>query len=102
MVPHPDKYQSREIRKAIREVLMAEWDPIGVRDLSGPEDEYDVFVGTVYLLLVREDVSADQIEAHLLDAATGRLGLPRTSGIEESSARAASKLIELRPQFQLH
>lgn len=102
MALHPDKYQSREIRKAIRALLMAEWDPIGVRGLSGSEDVYDVFVGSVYLVLVQEDVSANQIEAHLIDAATGRLGLRRTAGIQEASSRTASKLMELRPQLQLH
>jgi hypothetical protein len=102
MVRHPDKYQSREIRKAIRELLMADWDPIGLRGLPGSERVYDVFVGSVYLVLVQEEVSAGQIEAHLLDAATGRLGLPRTAGIEEASARAAGKLMQLRPQLQLH
>jgi hypothetical protein len=102
MVPLPEKYQSREIRRAIRDLLMAEWDPIGVRGSPGSERVYDVFVGGVYLLLTQEVVSAELIEAHLIDAATGRLGLRRTAGIEEASARAASKLMELRPQLQLH
>jgi len=102
MVPQPDKYQSREIRKAVRELLMAEWDPLGVRGLPGSEGVYDVFVASVYLVLVQEDVSAEQIEAHLLDAATARLGHPRTAGIDQASTRAASKLMELRPQLQLH
>jgi hypothetical protein len=63
---------------------------------------YDVFVGSVYLMLMQEDVSAELMEDHLVDAATGRLGLRRTAGIQEASARTGSKLMELRPQFQLH
>lgn len=102
MVPLPEKYQSREIRQAIRDLLMVAWDPIGVRGSPGSEHVYDVFVGGVYLLLTQEDASAELIEAHLIDAATGRLGLRPTAGIEEASARAASKLMELRPQLQLH
>lgn len=81
---------------------MAEWDPFGVRGSPGSECEYDVFVGGIYLMLTQEDVSAELIEAHLIEAATRRLELRRTAGIEEASARAASKLIELRPQFRLH
>jgi hypothetical protein len=102
MVPLPDKYQSREIRRTIRDLLNTEWDPIGVRGTSGSEGEYDEVVGSVYFLLTREDVSAELIAAHLTDAATGLLGLQRTAFIEESSAHAASKLMELRPQFQVH
>jgi hypothetical protein len=102
MVSQPDKYHSREIRRTIGELLMAEWNPIGVRGSLGSERVYDVFVGSVFLVLQQEDASSELIEAHLLDAATGRLGLRRTAGIEEASARAASKLMELRPQFQLH
>jgi hypothetical protein len=40
-----NKYQSRENRARVREVLMRDWDPIGIRALEGPEDEYDNMVG---------------------------------------------------------
>ena len=81
---------------------MAEWDPIGVRGSSGSAHVYDVFVGSVYLLLQMEEVGTDQIEAHLVEAATARLGIPGSPELVESSARVASKLMGLRPQFQLH
>ena len=46
-----NKYQSRENRAEVREVLMREWDPIGVRDCADAQDEYDAYVGKVYVML---------------------------------------------------
>ena len=101
MVPEPDKYQSREIRRVIRDILLEEWDPLGVRGTSGAERVYDAFVGSVYLLLKMPDITVDQVGAHLIDAAVERLAFERTE-IAPASARAAAKLMELRPQLQLH
>jgi hypothetical protein len=48
-----DKEGSREIRRHIRRVLMAESDPIGVSDIPEAADEYDSYIGGVYELLER-------------------------------------------------
>jgi hypothetical protein len=55
-----NKYQSRENRAKIREILMHEWDPIGVRDAPEAQDEYDAYVGRVYVMLVDEARHARQ------------------------------------------
>ena len=47
--------QARDYHAAIREVLMREWDAIGVADMSGAADEYDSYIGEVYGLLVRRE-----------------------------------------------
>jgi hypothetical protein len=44
--------QARDYHAAIREVLMREWDPIGVADIPEAADEYDSYIGEVYGLLV--------------------------------------------------
>jgi len=36
-----DKYESRRIRVAIRNVLLGVWDPIGIKDEPNAQDEYD-------------------------------------------------------------
>lgn len=50
-----DKEQSRRNRGRIRDLLMREWDPIGIKD------EYDGYVGKVYVMLMYENASADAI-----------------------------------------
>jgi hypothetical protein len=48
-----DKERSREVRRNIRRILMAEWDPIGVCDIPDAALEYDGYIGGVYELLER-------------------------------------------------
>jgi hypothetical protein len=43
-----NKYQSRENRARVREILMREWDPIGVAGSPEAADEYDSYVGKVH------------------------------------------------------
>jgi hypothetical protein len=72
-----DKERSRDIRRHIRRILMAEWDPIGVSDIPEAADEYDSYIGGVYELLERgssqtsiytylRNIEVDQME--LVDA----------------------------------
>jgi hypothetical protein len=50
--------QARSYHAAIREVLLREWDPIGVADFPQAADEYDSYIGQVYgLLICREPLS---------------------------------------------
>jgi hypothetical protein len=39
------------LRQDIREILLWEWDPIGVNDIPEAEDEYDAYLEPVYSLL---------------------------------------------------
>ncbi len=45
------KQRAREIQDSIRQVLLHDWDPIGVADEPAAQDEYDAYVGGVYRLL---------------------------------------------------
>jgi hypothetical protein len=60
--------------KAIRDVLMSDWDPIGVRDVPEAQDEYDGYVGGVYRLLASR-AEAERIAAHLTYVETTMMGL---------------------------
>lgn len=54
--------RAEEIQGAIRQILLHDWDPIGVVEVEEAQDEYDSYVGGVYRLLVSaappEDVAA--------------------------------------------
>ena len=93
-----NKYISRENRATVREVLLQEWDPIGVRELGLPEDEYDAYVGKVYVMLMDEE-SKEALAGYLLDIATRHMGLSDFD-LSERSKRAAEKLVSLRPSFR--
>ncbi len=51
MSEHLDR--ARRYHNAIREVLLHEWDPIGVSHVPAAHDEYDSYVGEIYALLIR-------------------------------------------------
>jgi hypothetical protein len=94
-----NKYISRENRTTVRKILMQDWDPIGVRGHQGAEDEYDAYVGQVYVMLMNEE-SEEAITSYLWDIATGYIGCTPSSDLAERGARVAEKLVALRPSFR--
>jgi hypothetical protein len=40
-----------DIQDSIRQILIRDWDPIGVRDNPKLQDEYDSYIGPVYRIL---------------------------------------------------
>jgi hypothetical protein len=93
-----NKYQSRENRAQVREVLLREWDLIGV---GRAQDEYDAYVGKVYVMLMDEHATAEAIAAYLFEVATGHMGLSDPE-LAERSKNTAELLIGLRPHFETH
>jgi hypothetical protein len=65
------------IENAIREVLLRDWDPIGVADVRETQDEYDGYIGGVYRLLASGQ-NDEAIAAHLAAIQTDAMGLPRS------------------------
>lgn len=97
-----NKYQSRENRARVREVLMREWDPIGVSGVPEAVDEYDRYVGTVYVMLMDHRATAEAIATYLLGIATHHMSPSAHALLAERSSRAATILVGLRPEFETH
>jgi hypothetical protein len=51
MADHQER--ARKYHQAIRTALLREWDPIGVAETPGAQDEYDSYVASVYKLLIQ-------------------------------------------------
>ena len=47
--------QARDYHAAIREILLRDWDPIGVADVPEAQDEYDSYISQIYGLLIRRE-----------------------------------------------
>jgi len=69
----PKSLRAREIMNQIHDVLWYDWDPIGVRELGGPEDEYDSYIGGIYRLLT-QDANADAVIDYLYRIETDAMG----------------------------
>jgi hypothetical protein len=79
-----------EIQESIGHILFYDWDPIGIND-SGPNDEYDSYVGGIYRLLA-SNASEYQIIERLYQLETISMGL---SGNRERLKNVAEKLMKL-------
>jgi hypothetical protein len=44
--------QSRENRARVRQILLHDWDPIGIQDVPEASDEYDRYVDKAYVMLM--------------------------------------------------
>jgi hypothetical protein len=97
-----NKYQSRVKRARVREVLMREWNPIGVAGIPEAADEYDAYADKAYVMLMDDRATAETISAYLFEIATSHMGLSRTGDLADRSARAAKALVAMRPEFETH
>ena len=67
--------RASEIMNSIREILLRDWDPIGIADdEEWPRDEYDAYVGQIYSFLIRNE-PADFIARHLCFVEGSMMGL---------------------------
>ena len=83
--------RARAIQESIPRILIKDWDPIGIHDHQGMQDEYNSYVGGVYRLLAGGATVA-QIAAHLGHIAQVEMGLA-SNAIHDTSVAGA--LLEL-------
>jgi len=70
-----NKHQrAHAIQESIREILLRDWDPIGINDVPEASDEYDSYVGGVYRLLA-SGCSVEELINHLFIIETRTMGL---------------------------
>jgi hypothetical protein len=81
---------------------MREWNPIGVAGIAEAADEYDSYVGKVYVMLMDDHSTAEEIAAYLLEIATVHMGLSNTAYLAERGEQTAKCLVSMRPEFETH
>jgi hypothetical protein len=65
--------RAREIQSQIREILLRDWDPIGVKEEARAQDEYDGYIGGVYRLLA-SGASSRSVAEHLARVEAEQMG----------------------------
>ena len=83
-------------RDIIRKIMLTEWDPIGVSDISAAQDEYDVYADTVTGMLANQTASIDAIAQYLFEIATEHMGLSYPK-LAERCNKAAKAVVDLQP-----
>ena len=99
MAHEPDEYRSRENRRLLREFLMKDWDPIGVRGIPKAHDEYDRYVGEIYVMLVDGDATVEEMERYLEEVELEYMGLRDTPSRKERRPHIAAALLQLKSTF---
>jgi hypothetical protein len=77
--------------RAIRTVLVEDWDPCSVRDAPEAHDEYDSYVLQLYGML-RNGTSEDSLAQYLYDVETERMG---TTAQKDALLPVAKKLFSI-------
>jgi hypothetical protein len=81
---------------AVREILLRQWDPIGVSDVPEAQDEYDGYVYKIYGMIARNEPRQRLVE-HLWEIETSRMGL---IGDRKRAEEIADRLIGLRGEIR--
>jgi len=69
-----DSRKAREIQSAIGDVLLSQWDPIGVACVPEATDEYDAYVGPIYRLL-SSNATDQRLAEYLANVQANAMGL---------------------------
>jgi hypothetical protein len=97
--PCHDSQMSKELQRAqglhrsIKDVLLNEWDPIGVAAIPEAQDEYDAYVPTIYRLLITHR-PLHELTDFLLWAQTEHMALCADRGHTEAIAERLFGLAE--------
>jgi len=88
-------FNARAVRyhQAIREVLMHQWDPVGVAEIREAQDEYDAYVPGVYKRLISR-AGEDEIFNYLWEIETGHMGLCGDRRHTEKAVKALLRIID--------
>jgi hypothetical protein len=77
----------------IRNILMEDWDPIGVNEWIEARDEYDSYVHEIYSMFVNGNLTRENLVQYLMKSATDSMGLTHVS--KEKAEHAANKVCEV-------
>lgn len=80
----------------VQTTLHNDWDPIGIVELNGPEDEYYAYAEQVFLQ-IEQGWEAGRIADYLHNIATEYIGMKNTP--YELSLKVAKKLSEASRQY---
>jgi hypothetical protein len=95
--PEERKLKYNDLLPRVREVLMREWDPIGISKMpDGPQDEYDRYAQWLCGRLFDPAFTEAEVAIYLGQVAENWMGL-RPDG--EAIKRAALAVITLKREF---
>lgn len=83
--------ERKSLAAEVNAILMQEWDPIGVSDASGAQDEYAIYVPQIIELLSKK-ASLEKLVEHLQKIARQDIGI---LGDPSRAHQTAAKILAL-------
>lgn len=83
--------RTKKIHQAIHKALIEEWDPIGVSSIPEAEDEYDLYIPTIYKFLIAKK-DKEELFDYLWWLETKHMGL---IGDRQRTDKFAERLLNL-------
>ena len=93
MTGHHDGESRKHLFALIREVLIRDWDPLGLSDAPGTPDDYDAVARELHAILTGPEASVERIAAYLRWVESAQMGLQRRPGMAKA---AAQRIIALK------
>lgn len=95
MSDHLDR--AKRYHNAIRQILLEEWDPIGIKDFpDAPQDEYDSYISGIYHRLINR-VPRHELFDYLWEIENDYMGL---SGNRSHTETVIEKLVALNEEIE--
>lgn len=87
MTGHHDKGSPKHLFALIRDVLIQDWDPLGLSDAPGTPDDYDAVAREIHALITDPATTEERIAAYLRWAESAQMGLQRRPGMAKAAAQ---------------
>jgi hypothetical protein len=88
--------KAKRYHSLIHEILLKDWDPIGISHVPAAQDEYDSYVVEVHRLLSRQVLQCEIVD-YLWWVETQHMGL---CGNRQRTEQVASKLVNLVQEIE--
>ncbi len=87
-----DKDSPKHLFARIREVLLRDWDPMGLSDAPGTPDDYDAVARELHALVTDHETTAERVAAYLRWVEREQMGLQRRPGMATGAAERVMAL----------
>jgi len=90
--PKHEKDSPKHLFALIREVLISDWDPIGLSDAPGTPDDYDAVARELHALITDRSTTVERVAAYLRWVEREQFGLQRRPGMATGAAERVMAL----------
>lgn len=92
MSDNHDKDSPKHLFALIRDILLSDWDPMGLSDAPGTPDDYDAVARELHALVTDPETTAERLAAYLRWVEREQMGLQRRPGIATGAAERVMAL----------